>query len=367
MKKEFRFIHTADLHQGIDFSEQKWKKNIPQRSDDFLKNFELIIKRSLEPDIDFVIFAGDIYNRSKPNLIIKKIITKKLFNLSDKKPVFVVPGNHDKSRINMGLLFINSKFKIFNSAGTVLLNIHGFFVSISGIPFIRDNKREKISNFLEKTNTDPVEKVFKILILHELVESCKVGMQNFEFTKNLKGVLPLKMLDKKFDYVALGHVHKHQKIESKSLMYYSGSIERTSVVERDEEKGFLLVIVECQSRKPGFSTKVNFIPLPSRKILYFKILRLNEIECNNLQFSIMSQIKTIERKAIIVITVKEFDNYRLYTEIRFFLNNLKKNNDIFDFRLTFTYITQNKSDISNLDQNQTTLNLKKVKYTNQTI
>jgi hypothetical protein len=81
----------------------------------------------------------------------------------------------------------------------------------------------------------------------------------------------------------------------------------------------------------------------------------------------MSQIKTIERKAIIVITVKEFDNYRLYTEIRFFLNNLKKNNDIFDFRLTFTYITQNKSDISNLDQNQTTLNLKKVKYTNQTI
>ncbi|NJR66369.1 MAG: nuclease, partial [Leptolyngbyaceae cyanobacterium CRU_2_3] len=62
-----------------------------------------------------------------------------------------------------------------------------------------------------------------------------------------------------FDYVALGHVHRHQILSEQPYIVYPGSIERVDFSEEKEEKGFILAKVE-----PG-NTRIEFCSLPVRK------------------------------------------------------------------------------------------------------
>jgi exonuclease SbcD len=47
-----------------------------------------------------------------------------------------------------------------------------------------------------------------------------------------------------FDYVALGHIHKHQVLNEQPPVIYSGSIERIDFGEEHEDKGFVVAKVE---------------------------------------------------------------------------------------------------------------------------
>ena len=150
MVKQVIFIHTADLHQGYEFSTIKWKKNIAQRSDDFLDNFSLIIERSFRDDIDFLVIAGDIFNRSKPKPAIRQKIIDKIVKLSSKKPVLLIPGNHDKSKFSRGLLFLHKNLHIYNKPQNDKITINGLTISVTAIPFLKCNKMPTIQKLINE-------------------------------------------------------------------------------------------------------------------------------------------------------------------------------------------------------------------------
>lgn len=333
MSKIVTFIHTADLHQGIDFSTSKFKKGIKQRSDDFLHNFNIIIDRSDQTDIDFIVIAGDIFDRSKPKPLIKTIIVDKLIKLSQKKPVIIIPGNHDKSRFNKGLLFLYSNLFIINKPSVLDILIKDIKISITGIPFVREDTLRVIKSTISKSirkNSD-----FTILVLHELIESCKVGYMNFEFTKNMKKVIPISLIDQKFDYIALGHVHKYQKIEKASTpIYYSGSVERTSVVERNEEKGYLIVKVFFKDNLTLNDVQITFNPLPTRKMIYYKILSLIGFQCDIFLEEIKEKISHCDLNPLVIINIANLDNYEKYRIIRDQIRSLKTQGKIFGYSIT---------------------------------
>ena len=56
-----------------------------------------------------------------------------------------------------------------------------------------------------------------------------------------------------FDYVALGHIHKHQVIGQNPHVVYSGSIQRIDFGEENDEKGFCVLSnsMRPQSRRDG--------------------------------------------------------------------------------------------------------------------
>ena len=340
MTRTITFIHTADLHQGFNFSLAKWKKGIKQRSDDFLNNFLSIIKRSLDSDVDFLVIAGDIFDRSKPPPVIRQIIIENLVKVSSLKPVILIPGNHDKSKFSQGLLFIHKNLKIFNTAKSDYVTINNIKISITAIPFVKKDKLRTIKNILEQSCS--IQSDFKLLLMHELVESCKVGIQNFEFTKYMKSVIPTDIIDHKYDYIALGHVHKFQQIQkSKNPMYYSGSIERTSIVERDEQKGYLLV--KASIKDNGSLTIIpSFIPLPARTMNYFKIQSLSTLDLERFISKIQIEVQNINFQPLLVIKIINLDDYEKYKQIKSYLNKLKDKSKIFDYALTNPLITNNK-------------------------
>src|SRR3990167_4960596 len=85
-----KYAHLADLHLG------SWKE--AKMRDLSTKAFLTAIDQCLARNIDFILFAGDIFNTSLPSLDTLKIVTKKLKELKDKNiPLYVIAGSHDFS------------------------------------------------------------------------------------------------------------------------------------------------------------------------------------------------------------------------------------------------------------------------------
>jgi len=78
--------------------------------------------------------------------------------------------------------------------------------------------------------------------------------------------VPLPLLTRScFDYVALGHVHRHQILCDAPPVVYPGSIERVDFSEENEEKGY--VMVQLQKGR----AEVDFCPLPARRFCTIKV------------------------------------------------------------------------------------------------
>jgi DNA repair protein SbcD/Mre11 len=97
-----------------------------------------------------------------------------------------------------------------------------------------------------------------ILLAHLMADTATFGAERLLAVG--KGfTVPLTFLTRDcFDYVALGHVHKHQILSEQPYVIYPGSIERVDFSEEKEEKGYVLVELEKGQ------TTVEYCPIPVR-------------------------------------------------------------------------------------------------------
>jgi len=85
-----KYAHLADLHLG------SWRDD--KMRDLSTKAFLKAIDLCFEQQVDFILFAGDLFNTSLPSLDTLKIVTQKLKEIRDKNiPLYVIPGSHDFS------------------------------------------------------------------------------------------------------------------------------------------------------------------------------------------------------------------------------------------------------------------------------
>ena len=94
---------------------------------------------------------------------------------------------------------------------------------------------------------------YRVLCLHHCVEGATVGPANFTFT-TASDVIRVRDVPGEFAVVLSGHIHRHQVITNDlrgraidTPILYPGSIERTSLAEIDETKGFMLlnIVTRC--------------------------------------------------------------------------------------------------------------------------
>jgi len=84
-------------------------------------------------------------------------------------------------------------------------------------------------------------------------------------------LLPGNIAHHAFDYVALGHIHKHQVVPAGVPVVYSGSLERIDFGEEDDEKGFYVVEIGPAGGPTRRAVSYRFQPVVGRRFLTLDI------------------------------------------------------------------------------------------------
>jgi DNA repair exonuclease SbcCD nuclease subunit len=249
MKTPIRVLFLADTHLGFDLPRRPRVKR-RRRGEDFQANFERALEGARRGEVDFVVHGGDILFRSRVPADLVHRAFEPLFAVADGGvPVFVVPGNHERSAIPYPMLAQHPGVHIFDRPRTFRLDIRSTAVAVSGFPADRDTVRQHFPSLVRATKGMEEAAHIRLLCMHQAVEGARVGVQEFTF-RDRPDVIRGLDLPRGFAAFLSGHIHRVQVLTEDlrgrplaAPFLYPGSIERTSFQEREEKKGFLTLEV----------------------------------------------------------------------------------------------------------------------------
>lgn len=260
-----KFLAIADTHLGYASGRTAKARKYVQNS--FFKSFDYVLQQARKRKVDYVLHAGDLFNRSKPP---KKVISKTFDHienlLNDGIGFIVVPGNHERAKLPDTLLtYFNDHFIIFRKLSKVKLDE----ITLIGFPFAYKSPITQINQAIKLANNDS-----SILLCHQLFYGAWFGPSEYHFSA--KDALTTYHLPQNIKFIITGHIHRAQSIQANRVVF-TGSTERSSFVEIIEPKGYLEIDIENDHH----SIKFNEIPSVSMKIIEHSIngkINFNEIE-----------------------------------------------------------------------------------------
>ena len=178
-------------------------------------------------------------------------------------------------------------------AGVILAITGGETDEDDPIKVIESAVRDWSSDALSKTDPN----LPTILTAHASVSGAKFGNEQ-EIKIGRDVVLPLGLVtDTRFDYVALGHIHRHQDLNpgSHPPVVYPGSIERVDFGEVNEEKGFIIAQIDKGK------TTYEWRKLPIRKFIARSLPLEDEHDVNE---KILESLPTQEEMEDAVVRLK---------------------------------------------------------------
>jgi DNA repair exonuclease SbcCD nuclease subunit len=234
------FSHISDMHLGLVQYGSK------EREQDVYDAFNQAINISIKDHVDFVIFAGDIFDAPKPNgnAIIQMANALKRLKENNINSFFIL-GEHDISNVASNpvpYVYHNLGFSNYIGNGKPIEHKGVMLVGFDKIRIPEMAQHEERFSNLDKS----VEKFsgHKILVLHQGIT---------EFNK-FAGELQSTDLPKNFTYYAMGHLHDKDIKRFNHLngpIAYPGSIELTSSEGiKDTKKGFFEVDISGNEAIP---------------------------------------------------------------------------------------------------------------------
>lgn len=218
-----RIIHTSDWHLG----KRLFKLDRIQEHKLFL---DWLVSTLVDRKIDLLLISGDIFDTPMPPHQALEMFYEFLSRVSHetKAETLIIAGNHDSGLLLEAPqeLLREHRVKVWGKLSSDV-NHHWYKfreLEICAIPFFRSHELlpqgdgdavAALKTYLDRKKTGP-----QLLMLHHLAGMFEAA--GSEQVISLSGVdsIPSELL-KNFDYVALGHIHKPQKISEKA--YYSGS------------------------------------------------------------------------------------------------------------------------------------------------
>ena len=286
-----KILHTSDWHLG----KKLFKRSRLEEQKLFLNWLRETISSE---SVDFLIIAGDIFDTPTPPNDALELYFDFLETVSNTTNVhiIIISGNHDsanfiqapgkilarhnihiKTRLDVNLE--NNIISIIKDDVEFLFKCLPYFRSYELYQFIEENRDitpadiEKIlkdfSHYWPKPNTS---KQYKTLIGHHAF-----GDFSATGSEHIVSVMGIESLSlnwfSQFDYMALGHIHKTQKMSKTQNIYYCGSPIPLRFSEQ-QSKNVLLVNTE--------NKEVQKLEIP----VFREIIQLNSDES-----SIMADLK----------------------------------------------------------------------------
>lgn len=248
-----RFIHLADLHLGRSLAEF----SLIELQKEFLTT---VIHTAAEKNVDAVVIAGDVYDRSLPSIQAVQLLNGFLSQLVRMEiPVLMAAGNHDSAErlgflsgvLDMTGIHIAGEYSL-GAQPVTLHDAHGP-VHFHLMPFFRPGAiraqaaGERIENYDDAVRVavrhlplNPSQR--NVLVAHQFV--CAAGQMPMQSESEMPFLGGVEMVHADnfdiFDYVALGHLHQAQKV-GRETVRYAGAPLKYAVGEAGSGKSFVLV------------------------------------------------------------------------------------------------------------------------------
>jgi len=291
-----RIMHLADIHIGMEnYGRLDAATGLNGRVMDFLRRLSEAVDYALENEVDLVVFAGDAYKTRDPNSTYRREFARRIKRLADAGiPVVLLVGNHDLPAQEKRASSIDI-FRTLDVPNVVVGNrdqLHlittrrGAPIQVATVPYpvrqrllSRDEHRDKTIAELDvlvqqlvaeniqalAEQVDP--SIPSVLTGHFSVSDAKFGSERTVMLGRDVVVLKSVLAAPAWDYVALGHIHRHQELNKgqQPPIVYCGSLERIDFGEEKEPKGFVIADV-----KRGLA-KWEFHRVEARKFLTIRV------------------------------------------------------------------------------------------------
>lgn len=303
-----KVLFLSDTHLGFDMPFRP-RVQRRRRGPDFFENFHRALEPARRREVDCVVHGGDILFRSKvPAALVEMAFNPLRKVAASGIPVFVVPGNHERSQIPYRLLASDPNIYIFDSPKSYTLQIKDMKILFSGFPYFRNNVRESFLSLLKAAAWEKDQAYLRILCVHHCFEGAQVGPGNYTF-RHAEDVIRMNEIPDGFAAVLSGHIHRHQILTTdlggkaiKCPVFYSGSTERTSFAEKDEDKGYLLLKFDTEKSSDQPILSYKFRRLQTRPMLDLK-LDVSQFDSASIRQWLKKLAVSIDKDAIAKINI----------------------------------------------------------------
>ena len=267
-----KILHLSDIHMGSGFSHGRInpETGINTRLEDFLNTLSIAIDRAIEEPVDLVLFGGDAFPDATPPPYVHEAFASQFRRLADAKiPAVLLVGNHDQhsqgnggASLSIYRTLVVPGFIVGDTLTTHRITTSNGDIQIITLPWLNRSTLltrpqtegldlAEVNELLIQTLQPVLEaevrrldpQIPTVLLGHLMADRANLGAEKFLAVG--KGfTIPVSMLIRdEWEYVALGHVHKHQNLNpaNNPPIIYPGSIERVDFSEEKEDKGYVLV------------------------------------------------------------------------------------------------------------------------------
>ena len=294
-----KVVHFADLHLGVEsYGRLDPATGLSSRLSDFLGCLDEMVEYCLAGDVDLVIFCGDAYRNRDPSQTHQREFAKRMEKLSAHGiTVFLLVGNHDLpyaiGRANSVEIFDTLSVKnifVASKPGTYRIKTKIGLVQIVALPWARRNvllTKEDSKNLTVNELNDKLQQILTgwlsnevealdpglpaILSAHVYISTARTGSEKSMMVGQDYVLLHSNIIRPEFDYIALGHIHRHQVLSDNPPAVYAGSLERIDFGDENDEKGFYVITID-EKRKIGERIiSYDFHKVNARRFLTIKV------------------------------------------------------------------------------------------------
>ena len=287
-----RLLHTADIHLGVTtHGRVDARTGLNSRLLDFKRSFSFMVTRAVDEQVDAFLFAGDAYRTADPTPTEQKIFAECLRPLSEAGiPIIMIVGNHDHP-VSYGkassldiFSYVTGDVHLFDEPAVRTIETKSGPLQLIALPWpirglvLSDEERRKTTPrearaLIERRYLRHVQEAVAglepalptVLTAHLTVHGAEPAGSERTSVIAHEPVFDAEQLSlSPIDYVALGHIHRHQNMSEtgQTPVVYAGSIERVSFKEWEQEKGFCLVRIDTTGGEKR--TSYAFEPTPAR-------------------------------------------------------------------------------------------------------
>ncbi|MGD9528440.1 exonuclease SbcCD subunit D [Pseudonocardia sp.] len=277
-----RILHTADWHVGKTLKGRG-------RLDEHERVLREIVGIAREHEVDLVLVAGDLYDTAAPSAHAQSLVVRTLLGLARDAQVVAIAGNHDHGPAldayrplasAAGITLVGAP-RTADNGGLLQLTAGGERANVAVLPFLSQRYAVSAAELITRTpgeNTGAYDQQLRdilanltagfrddavnLVTAHLTVIGGGFGGGEREAQSIFEYAVPATVFPVDAHYVALGHLHRRQRMDAPCPVHYSGAPLAVDFGEQENEP--VVCLVEAS---PGRPARVTDIPITTARRL----------------------------------------------------------------------------------------------------